>query len=929
MLSSIVFALTLLVAVAEFILAGYVFVNNPGVPYNQAAAGRCLAAALFALFSIFFYFSPNLELAATWNRLRSIPLLFLPALTLLATWYWTQKRLDWTARLFHGLLVGTSLIFLLAAILTTIVGYPAPGSNLPWLNIPTSDPFWPLAFSGWAITLVSFAVILSIYHYSGLKEADDKKFQFPILLGLPLVVIPAVMVGLLPSEILPDSLVFLPLWTLIADLLVAVGLTSRQFFELSFSSAYQPILQSVDEGVALVAPDFTIHSVNPAFCRLVGKAESQLVGRPIERCFQEGQQAIERLARETISPGRPASPSELTLGGGKSIFVRLSGAPVLFQGRRRGMALIFSDQALQKEAEKKMQGRESEISQNYEQEQQEMQASIDQLNLALEQAGLKDQQLQHRIFELESLANLSSALRTSRSISEMLNILLAETVRILEADSGAIFLRSGSGLAAKSLLGISEEFKDLNLLPEGNVLWASFESEAPLFILSRQDSLPNSFPVFLSGTNIAAICPLRTAERKLGLLLVGFNSSESLGEKNKELLLAVGNIASNALFRSNTMESLEQSIVSRNRELEMLYRIASICVETQETRSMVNQVLQVLLDTFSARVGVVYLDQLQSRLFIAARPLMYLAEISAELKAIPLESSLWHFVHQSNQPLLAASLDDDTRIDIRIVTELIPLGSCTMLAVPVRGAGENLGAICLFRDVKNPFLPEDLALLTSAARQFATRVEVIQLSAAPSSNPEAIDPPLMVSDIYNELEEVLSYQYQVTQTSRQMIQSGEPRSFLPTLEQIGQLSHQALKQIRLLLYLNYPPEIEQLGLAGAIQRRLELVEQRASITTSVSGEYNFRLPGSLEIGLYQAAQEALNYFILHSNGTTVNVRLESDFNSIILEIVCNDCRVDPAQESQLFGLQVHVEALGGNLSTFTSPDSGSTIRIQV
>ena len=138
MLSSIVFALTLLVAVAEFILAGYVFVNNPGVHYNQAAAGRCLAAALFALFSIFFYFSPNLELAATWNRLRSIPLLFLPALTLLATWYWTQKRLDWTARLFHGLLVGTSLIFLLAAILTTIVGYPAPGSNLPWLNIPSA-----------------------------------------------------------------------------------------------------------------------------------------------------------------------------------------------------------------------------------------------------------------------------------------------------------------------------------------------------------------------------------------------------------------------------------------------------------------------------------------------------------------------------------------------------------------------------------------------------------------------------------------------------------------------------------------------------------------------------------------------------------------------------------------------------------------------
>jgi len=154
------------------------------------------------------------------------------------------------------------------------------------------------------------------------------------------------------------------------------------------------------------------------------------------------------------------------------------------------------------------------------------------------------------------------------------------------------------------------------------------------------------------------------------------------------------------------------------------------------------------------------------------------------------------------------------------------------------------------------------------------------------------------------------------------------------IHQIQNLSQSALANMRLLLFELRPPVLEDVGLAGALQERLELVETRAGLKTHFEVKRERALKRQLEVELYAVALEALNNSLKHSQAEQVTVLLEFHPGGCCLSITDNGVGfdLDAAKTAGGYGLrnmQERVVGIGGDLTLETSLGSGTSVHVQV
>jgi signal transduction histidine kinase len=155
------------------------------------------------------------------------------------------------------------------------------------------------------------------------------------------------------------------------------------------------------------------------------------------------------------------------------------------------------------------------------------------------------------------------------------------------------------------------------------------------------------------------------------------------------------------------------------------------------------------------------------------------------------------------------------------------------------------------------------------------------------------------------------------------------------LIRLGEISQQALKEMRLLVYELRPLALRGVGLVGALQQRLDAVERRSGIEVQLSIEDDLELPRNIEEELFRIAMEALNNALKHANPTKVTVTLRKeekpDITCIELTILDDGIGFDPdGQESEgglgLVSMQERIQKLGGELTILSEPGKGTEVR---
>jgi PAS domain S-box-containing protein len=147
----------------------------------------------------------------------------------------------------------------------------------------------------------------------------------------------------------------------------------------------------------------------------------------------------------------------------------------------------------------------------------------------------------------------------------------------------------------------------------------------------------------------------------------------------------------------------------------------------------------------------------------------------------------------------------------------------------------------------------------------------------------------------------------------------------------------AMREVRTMSYLLYPPMLEETGLRATAEWYIEGFRQRSGIAVQFEAVHNFlRMPRDSEVVLFRILQESLTNVHRHSGSRTAQVRLKTEDQRAILEVEDQGkgafTSVLDSEESALGslgvglrGMKERVHQLGGTLE-FISSESGTIVR---
>ena len=178
---------------------------------------------------------------------------------------------------------------------------------------------------------------------------------------------------------------------------------------------------------------------------------------------------------------------------------------------------------------------------------------------------ITDRKQQER--ELAALALTAAALRAATTRAQMLPVIVRQAASLLRADNaalitvdpitGAASVAAGQGLAA-DWIGVN--------LPDGAGLIGQVISTQQPYSTNGTEPEPQQHQPDLLGDWQAMICvPLNANALTIGAL--GIGRKPAITDEDVRLLAALGDMAANALQRAELVETLEQRVAERTREL--------------------------------------------------------------------------------------------------------------------------------------------------------------------------------------------------------------------------------------------------------------------------------------------------------------------------------------------------------------------------
>jgi len=252
------------------------------------------------------------------------------------------------------------------------------------------------------------------------------------------------------------------------------------------------------------------------------------------------------------------------------------------------------------------------------------------------------------------------------------------------------------------------------------------------------------------------------------------------------------------------------------------------------------------------------------------------------------------------------------------------------LVVPLKIGSRIIGTLDIISTEVNTFSPEDVLLLHSLGDQIAIAVEnsrLVQRSLELAVHEER---SRLARDLHDSVVQSLYSLNLLVSGWKRMVQNGDTSEVKEYFDRAGEITHQALKEMRLMVFQLQPRALIWEGLVSALQRRLEAVEHRAGVKTSLATSALPNLPFKVEEALYHIAQEALNNALKHSGETHVTVEIQSAESIIQLKVTDNGKGFDPAASGNssgmgLFNMRQRAEELHGILIITSSPDAGTSI----
>lgn len=381
---------------------------------------------------------------------------------------------------------------------------------------------------------------------------------------------------------------------------------------------------------------------------------------------------------------------------------------------------------------------------------------------------------------------------------------------------------------------------------------------------------------------------------------------------------------------------LERKIADRTRELATLNAIAAVVSRSLDLGEILQNALDKTLEVTTMEVGGAFrLEEDAPARHGATAALILIAhrgvseEFARYAARLPLKATL------------AGEADNAEQVVVRPVADIRDGGMRKLMqqeqlqlivSVPLLAKGRLLGALNLGTRTVRSLAPEELSLLASIGQQVGVAMENARLYQQAEQLAVVEERSRLARELHDSVTQSLYSLTLFAAAGRRLAAAGDLARVQEYLGQVSETGRQALKEMRLLVYQLRPLALEQEGLVGALQHRLDAVEKRAGLETTLILEGTIELAAAIEEGLYRIAQETLNNALKHANATTVTVRLHACSDTVELEVVDNGSGFDPdtaihAGGLGLVSMRERAERMGASLAVESAPGKGTTVRV--
>jgi nitrate/nitrite-specific signal transduction histidine kinase len=555
-------------------------------------------------------------------------------------------------------------------------------------------------------------------------------------------------------------------------------------------------------------------------------------------------------------------------------------------------------------------------------------AAADLLCVALRGIGLTNRTIE-RTNELETFVQVSTSLRKARMRYEMYPILTSTVTSALHADVGALFILEEGVLTAKAAIG-AEGLTGMRYQAGEGMVWQILREGAPTYLPVSPEILPGReappWMDLLGAVSTIALIPMTAADQTIGMLFLARLGPEPFTVSEKRELSAVAELGGNAFHRAALMETLEQRVQDRTRALATLYQIAASGNASLTIAEFLEHALNECMDTFQCTHGMIHLlDPETSKLHLAVQRGWPESQLSKSVDWFE-EDDFWEWIHEQKEPLWILDPGRDPRSGgYRLIQE-----GGAYLGAPILSHSQVVGVLSLMGQNVINFTRDDFTLATTIADQVGILLESYRLRKLDEENAVIEERQRLARDLHDSVTQSLYSLVFLSESWRRSIQNGKLEEAHLWPEELEEIAHQALKEMRLLLYELRPVDLDELRLAEALHQRLISVEERSNIHTEIIVTGEDLLPHSLTHELYQIAHEALNNILKHAEASQVTVRLAYTPTSVTLVVTDNGKGFDPASIERmgglgLLGMQERIRNLSGKLKITSSPGAGTQI----
>jgi signal transduction histidine kinase len=263
------------------------------------------------------------------------------------------------------------------------------------------------------------------------------------------------------------------------------------------------------------------------------------------------------------------------------------------------------------------------------------------------------------------------------------------------------------------------------------------------------------------------------------------------------------------------------------------------------------------------------------------------------------------------------------------------VGHCpALLAVPLVLADNVYGGLVLFYAEPRAFRNEDVDLAVAFADQAALAIENARLHRQAEEAAVLEERGRLARDLHDSVTQSLYSITLLAEGWKRLERAGRLEDTEDPLTELGEIAQQALKEMRLMVHELRPPDLEEVGLLGALHQRLGAVEKRAGVDARLVADDLLDMPPRVEEYLYRIAIEALNNALKHAGATSVVVRIGADGDGVALEVRDDGCGFDAEtlDERRGMGLQSMRERaaqLGGRFLVDSTPSGGTSVRVAI